>query len=92
MYLDNTLEAISTKAACPKSKFRSIVVNVLAPLSINKIGEEPQFAKFLSVTIDPSDHKYTKLVPILVRYIVPHPAGKEEHCAWNVLQLHSSKF
>jgi hypothetical protein len=52
------------------------VENVLAPLSINQIREELKDAKFISVMIDSSNHKHTKLVPILVRYFVPQQGVK----------------
>jgi hypothetical protein len=46
------------------------VVNILAPLSLNQVREELEDAKFISVMIDSSNHKHTKVVPILVRYFV----------------------
>jgi hypothetical protein len=53
------------KFTCAQNKVRAIVVNVLAPLSINQIREELEGGKFISVMIDSSNHKHTKLVPIL---------------------------
>jgi hypothetical protein len=47
------------------------IVNVLAAPSINQIREELEDAKFIIVMTDSSNHKHTKLVPILVRYFVP---------------------
>jgi hypothetical protein len=52
------------------------VVNVVAPLSINQIREELEDATFISVMIDASNHKHTKLVPILVHYLVPQQGVK----------------
>jgi hypothetical protein len=64
------------KFTCAQTKVRAIVVNVLAPLSINQIREELEDAKFTSVMTDSSNHKHTKIVPILVRYFVPQKAVK----------------
>lgn len=33
---------------------------------------KPEKARFISAVIDYSNHKYMKLVPVLVRYFVPH--------------------
>jgi hypothetical protein len=52
------------------------VVNVLAPLSISQIREELEDVKFISVMIDSSNHKHTKLVSILVCYFVPQQGVK----------------
>jgi hypothetical protein len=52
------------------------VVNVLAPLSINQIREGLEDAKFISAMIDSSNHKHTKLVPILIRYFIPQQVVK----------------
>jgi hypothetical protein len=64
------------KFTCAQTKVRANVVNVLAPLSINQIREEPEDAKFISIKTDSSNHKHTKLVPILVRYFVPQQVVK----------------
>jgi hypothetical protein len=64
------------KFTCAQTKVRAIVVNVLAPLSTNQIREDLKDAKFISVMIDSSNHKHTKLVPILVHYFVPQKAVK----------------
>jgi hypothetical protein len=52
------------------------VVNVLAPLSVNQVREELEDAKFISVMIDSSSHKHTKLVHILVHCFVPQQGVK----------------
>jgi hypothetical protein len=52
------------------------MVNVLAPLSINQIREELEDAKFISIIVDSSNHKHTKLVSILVHYFVPQQGVK----------------
>jgi hypothetical protein len=52
------------------------VENALASLSINQIREELEDAKFISVMTDSFNHKYTKLVPILVHYFVPQQGVK----------------
>jgi hypothetical protein len=53
------------------SALTKVVVNVLARLSINQIREELEGDKFISVMIDSSNHKHTKLVPILIYYFAP---------------------
>jgi hypothetical protein len=64
------------KFTCAQTKVRAIVVNVLAPLSINQIREELEDAKVFSIMIDSSNRKHTKLVPILVCYFVPQQGVK----------------
>jgi hypothetical protein len=55
---------LEPKFTCVRTKVPAIVVNVLAPLSSNQIREELEDAKFISVMIDSSNHKHTKLVVI----------------------------
>jgi hypothetical protein len=64
------------KFTCAQTKVRAVAVNVLAPLSINQVREELEDAEFISVMVDSSNHKHTKLVPILVCYFVPQQGIK----------------
>jgi hypothetical protein len=66
------------------------VVNVLAPLSISQIREEPEDAKFISVMTDSPNHKHSKLIPILVRYFVPQQGVKMKFLEFTNLSGESS--
>jgi hypothetical protein len=45
-------------------KCEAIVVNPLAPFAMQKILEELETVKYISVMVDTSNHKGLKLVPV----------------------------
>jgi hypothetical protein len=49
----------------------SIVVNVLAPFTMQQILEELESVKYLTFTVDTSNYKNLKFVPVLVWYFTP---------------------
>ena len=70
--LDCTTELIQTtfckKFRCKRTKSEAIVSNILAPLSINWLKEDLEETKFITVMVDSSNHKTTKMVPIMIRF------------------------
>jgi hypothetical protein len=56
------------KFSCGRTKCEGIVVNVLAPFAMQQILEELGTIKYISVIVDTSNYKGSKLVPVLVRY------------------------
>jgi hypothetical protein len=56
------------KFTCARTKSEAVVVNVLAPLAESKLKSDLSKAKFVSVSIDSSNHKELKLFPTLVRF------------------------
>jgi hypothetical protein len=51
-----------------EQKCESILVNVLAPFTMQQVLEELVCVKYLTVMVDTSNHKNLKLVLVLVRY------------------------
>lgn len=58
------------KYSCARTKTEAIINNVLAPFSIQSILEdlEEQSIMYLGVATDGSNHKSTKLFPVLIQY------------------------
>jgi hypothetical protein len=57
------------KFSCGQTKCESIVVNVLTPFAMQQILEQQESVKYLTVTVDTSNHKNLKLVPF--QYFTP---------------------
>jgi hypothetical protein len=53
------------KLSCGRTKYKSIVVNVLAPFAKQQILEL-ESVKYLTVMVDTANHKNFKLVPVPV--------------------------
>jgi len=51
-----------------RTKSRDIAVNVLAPFVVKITKIDLKKANFVSILVDASNHKYMKLVPVIVRY------------------------
>jgi hypothetical protein len=49
------------KFSCDQTKCEAIVVNVLAPFAMQQILEELETVKYISVTVDTSNHKSLQL-------------------------------
>ncbi|XP_078495454.1 uncharacterized protein LOC144750537 [Ciona intestinalis] len=64
------------KFSLGKTKCESIVVNVIAPMSTDELRKELDLVNFVTVTIDASNRKEVKLVPIVVRYFLPETGVK----------------
>ena len=48
-----------------------MICSVLAPLSIDELMEDLKEANFVTVSIDTSNMREIKMVPVLVRYFLP---------------------
>ncbi|KAF2891529.1 hypothetical protein ILUMI_14644 [Ignelater luminosus] len=59
------------KFRCARTKSEAIVINVLAPMVIEKLKEPLRQAKYVSILTDSSNHGSTKLLLVLVRYFLP---------------------
>jgi hypothetical protein len=64
------------KISCGRTKCESAAVNVLAPFATQQIFEELESVKYLTVTIDTSNHKNLKLASVLVPYFTPEKRVK----------------
>ena len=51
-------------------------VNVIAPMSTDELRQKLDQVNFVTVTIDTSNRKEVKLVPIVVRYFLPETGVK----------------
>jgi len=58
----------------PKSE--DIVVNVLVPTAIYELNDHLRKANYINLLTDASNHSSTKLLPVLVRYILPYQGVK----------------
>ena len=54
-----------------KTKCEAIVVKVIAPMCIEELHQELDQINVVTVSIDASNMKEVKLVPIVVRYFLP---------------------
>ena len=59
------------KFSSAKTECEAIIVNVIAPMCINELHQELDRINFVTVSIDASNMKEVKLVPIMVRYFLP---------------------
>lgn len=59
---------IAKKISCARTKTEAIVVNVLAPLSIEFMLADVAQTSFISISTDASNHGSTKMFPILLQY------------------------
>lgn len=59
------------KFSLGKTKCEAIILNVIAPLAQEELKEDLTKSNFVSVTMDASNRKEIKLVPIIVRYFNP---------------------
>nr|CAB3264501.1 Numb protein [Phallusia mammillata] len=59
------------KFSLAKTKCESVVVNCIVPMLVAELRLELKKANFVTVTIDASNRKEIKLVPVVVRYFVP---------------------
>ena len=64
------------KFSLGKTKCEAIVVKVIAPMCIEKLHQELDQINFVTVSIDASNVKEVKLVPIVVRYFSPESGVK----------------
>lgn len=60
--------SIAKRISCARTKTESIVVNVLAPLSINNVFEDIEHTNFVSILTDASNHDNQKIFPALLQY------------------------
>jgi hypothetical protein len=75
------------KFSCGPEKCEAIVANVLAPFVMQKILEELETVKYISVMVDTSNHESLKLVPVLVRYFIPRKGVQTKE-----IEFHNLKF
>ena len=70
--MDCTSKLIQTlynkKFACARTKTSAIVNNVIFPYITKQLNEDLKATNFVSILSDASNHKATKLYPILVQY------------------------
>lgn len=70
-----TSKLISTffepKFTLGKTKCEAIVLNVLAPLALDELREELNKSNFVTISMDSSNRKEIKIVPVIVRYFQP---------------------
>lgn len=59
------------KFSLGKTKCEAIVLNVIAPLAHEELVDDLKKTNFISVSMDASNRKDIKLVPIVVRYFSP---------------------
>ena len=64
------------KFSLGKTKCEAIVVKVIAPMCIDEHHQELDQINFVTVSIDASNMKEVKLVPIVVRYFLPESGVK----------------
>uniref|UniRef100_H2ZTH8 BED-type domain-containing protein n=1 Tax=Latimeria chalumnae TaxID=7897 RepID=H2ZTH8_LATCH len=74
-YMDCTSKLIKKmyepKFSSARTKTEAIVNSVLAPMAEEELESDLSKATYISVAIDSSNHKHTKLVPVVVRYFNP---------------------
>lgn len=58
--------------SCSKTKSTAIITGVFDPIIMQKIRMEMEQAKFICISTDASNHKETKMFPVLVRYFLPN--------------------
>ena len=59
------------KFALARTKCEAVIVNCIGPMVAADLRQELGKANFVTVTIDASNRKEIKLVPVVVRYFVP---------------------
>lgn len=59
---------IAKSISSARTKTEAIVVNVLAPLSVEMVMEELKTVDFISISTDASNHGDKKLFPVLIQY------------------------
>ena len=64
------------KFSLEKTKCEAIVVKVIAPMCIEELHQELDQINLITVSIDASNMKEVKLVPIVVRYFLPESGVK----------------
>jgi hypothetical protein len=58
------------KFGLARAKCEAIVLNVIAPMAIDKLHEDLSKSNFVTVTTEASNRKEAKIVPCVVRYFV----------------------
>ena len=64
------------KFSLGKTKCEAIVFKVIAPMCIDELHQELDQINFVTVSIDASNMKEVKLLPIVVRYFLPESGVK----------------
>jgi len=59
------------KFSLARTKCEAVIANAIAPMVAADLRQELGKANFVTVTIDASNRKGIKLVPVVVRYFVP---------------------
>lgn len=65
-----------TKFSLGKTKCEAIVQNVIAPVAQEELKEDLNKSNFVSFSMNASNRKEIKLVPIIVRYFNPNEGVK----------------
>lgn len=66
---------IAKQITCNRTKATSIITNVLAPFSTERILKELESVSFISVPTDASNHGSIQLFPILIQYFNHNETG-----------------
>jgi len=77
-------ELYDKKFTCSRTKCEAIAVNVLSPFIFEEIRKDLDEAKFVTLSLDSSNHASTKLLPIQVQYFSAQSGMKRK-----MLELHS---
>jgi hypothetical protein len=64
-------KCFEAKYGCARTKTEAIVSNVLAPFAAEELENDLQSVNYVTLFTDSSNHKSTKVFPILVRYFKP---------------------
>lgn len=56
---------------CARTKTEAIITNVLAPFAEKMLKEELIKSRYITLSIDASNHGNVKMMPIIVRFFIP---------------------
>lgn len=77
----NWLKKYYSKFLCAHTKRKAITLNVLVPMSKDELSTELARTHFITVSVDTSNRKAVKLIPILIQFINPLNGMKVVKCS-----------
>jgi hypothetical protein len=66
LYVPSNKKTAEGKVSCGRTKCEFITEKVFGPFAMQQILEELESVEYLTVMVDSSNHKYLKLVPVVV--------------------------
>jgi hypothetical protein len=64
------------KFGLTRTKCEAVILKVIVPMAIDELHKDLSKSNFVTITIDASNRKEVKIVPCVVRYLVPEQGVK----------------